>query len=295
MTQLESTVADGDRLYEGGCVLCGGTPSLRLGFDAYGKPWPHSSRANKGHLLCIEHSADEETARKADNEITRRKSLAAKPVQPEPRFYGTMPAELPDTLPAGVKTMMGRVALRESRLIGAHYQGEWQHTDGKRQSRVADTAIDWTTVPLQEAPPPVECDGCKEAASGKRFGFRPGDPKAYCTECGKSHPMPPEPKVSTSAQPAGGGSSNSDPYAAHRRSLLERFGGNDDSFIAAMQNGDDEVKRLYPFGPPRDALDRLVAHRRRLAQATEQLNRKAEPRHPSDWLVEDADELYPTY
>jgi hypothetical protein len=95
-------------------------------------------------------------------------------------FYGTMPSELPKTLPAGTKTRSGCVATSELKFDGQFYRGAWRRLDG---TEMGDGGyfdlIDWSSVPIQSPPQEElgECAACGGKAcrngAGDEFGYGP--------------------------------------------------------------------------------------------------------------------------
>jgi hypothetical protein len=88
------------------------------------------------------------------------------PILHETEFYGTMPSELPETLPAGTRGRAGGMytSSTELRLRGGEwYWGRW--TEEPFDTRIAAKNIDWPTVRKSQSPPLHET-GCCEACGG---------------------------------------------------------------------------------------------------------------------------------
>jgi hypothetical protein len=106
-------------------------------------------------------------------------------------FYGTMPSELPKTLPAGTRTISGWTATSELRLEGAAYAGPLIHDVNPALGiSVESQWIDWAKIPIQ-SPPQEElglCDACggkarKSVCGHDHVGVIFGELNHLCASC----------------------------------------------------------------------------------------------------------------
>lgn len=200
----------------------------------------------------------------------RRDSL--RPISsPAPKkFYNSMPpaAELPKVLPAGTRsavsgTDIGGWVLDEGHTIGhpAYVppgrvgSSPWQYADPREN-------VAWSTVEVQPSPPPsakASCDRCG------------ADPKGHGTLCFKCD----------QETQSGCESKKPDPYAEHRK-LLRR--------ALCLGNANDKTTEAYVAAQQYQDDSRIAASRKmsKLDQAKAQLVAKVEPRHASDWEVDDS-------
>jgi hypothetical protein len=111
-------------------------------------------------------------------------------------FYGTMPSELPTTLPAGT-TVNGYVATEPLTLRGGDYWGTrsfgGEPANGGQPMRSTPGGFDWTKIPIQSPPQEElgECDACGGKAcrtsDGAEYAYGPDNERNahLCAVCWK--------------------------------------------------------------------------------------------------------------
>jgi len=130
-------IAEKDRLHETGCCLCGAETTWRLAHDSlHGKPLPSHNRQNPGCFLCRQCAGPHEQAvRDADQEITRRKAIAAgQPVfdVDDPRIHSEpAPTPAPVTQPKPDPYAAHRAKTDEAAIAAA--TAERDRVRGNRQ------------------------------------------------------------------------------------------------------------------------------------------------------------------
>lgn len=255
-----------DRLFEGAgiCHLCGsqlqGVIYIMLS----------TGRANPGKCACHPCRDGLGGNDAVDAEITRRISLARP--SPETRFYGTMPAILPETLPAGTAWYYDSgnhgTFTRPATLRDGFYYGDSDANPGNVSNcQVSPRRIVWSTVPIQPANPEPAEPPAPRAADPEPGSYR---------ITGIDVAMGPDQTVEIIGFPGGknyqtmqGATSDAD---ANRRA--ER--------IAALSASDHPLDRRAA---------RIAQHRRAFDETSAGLRDAV--RHPSDWPGVDEFECVP--
>lgn len=249
---------DGDVLLDEGVMLMACKPaSLRPAPASPPNPAPvgEGDRLFDGENVCVFCECSKKWWGEMTREYDRRKSLIPPaPSQPAEQakgeMYGTMPSELPETLPAGTRWKLTErrygEALTPVRLSGESlYVGKFSDSAppqnkgmGACDTSVNACYIDWSTVPKH--PPPsavseprcVDCNVDLDCAGSLTNG--------RCTACYKkrlaAHAKPSAPPAkSAPASPV-----KTDPYAEHRRTVQP----DGDRYITDNRNGERRKERI---------------------------------------------------
>ncbi len=201
---------------------------------------------------------------------------------PEPEVYGTMPAELPETLTPGVTARGSHELVRRN-----HRETYYVCRDGQACCFIHASDIDWEKVPRQPSHPQPVAEGDRLHTGrgncclcGAEASLMRADKREYCWECKESHGgiagayREIDRRVALNGQQAQSKpglvpTPPPDPYSEHRLRIGEPT--------------DHSPARQKQYGNG-DALDRLAAIRRRkIEQLRGEMDRKAPSAHPRSW------------